>query len=83
MAEPTKKQSFIFINNFNECKGKDSAVAEYSMVGAQETDAQCNQNSSVTTAIVMIPNKPNGKRTVINLVQLSMARFPAGGESLV
>ena len=84
MAEKTKK-GFVFITKFNDCEGKDGSMAEaeYSMAGAQETDAQCSQESVETTTRVMIAYKPNKEREIINLVLLSTARFPDGGEKLV
>ena len=84
MVEQKKKLGFIYIVKINECEGKDNAMAqaEYSIVGAQESDAQCSQESIETTVREMIAYGPNKERTVINLVELSNARFPAGGNSL-
>ena len=83
MAESTRKLGFILINTINECEGKDNVVAEakYSIIVAQTSDAQCSQESVETTVRMMIAYKPNKERVVINLVQLSSARHPAGGKS--
>ena len=58
------------------------AEAEYTIVGAQVTDAQCSQGSVHTTTIEMIAYMPNKERAIINLVNLATARFPDGGKSL-
>ena len=85
MAEKTKNLGFIVIIKINECEGKDRGIAEaeYSMVGSQETDAECSQESVETTARAMIAYKPNKEKEIINLVELSKARFPDDRESLI
>ena len=77
--EPTKRNTFIFILNFNECEGKDSG--NYTLLDTDESDAQCSPGSIVSTFSGMIAHKPNGDKMVINLVGLSAAIYPGGCES--
>ena len=64
MAESSRKPGFISIQKITDCEGKDRGVAEaeYSMVAAQEADAQCSQESIETTVREMIAYKPNKER---------------------
>ena len=74
----TRKIGNNFIEQFNDCNGKDNTT--YTLIGAQESDAQCSQDSIVTIARGMIAYKPNGEKAIINLFHISTIRLPAGGD---
>ena len=79
-AEPTKKNSFLWLGIQNECEGKDSI--NLTVVGGQESDAQCSLNSIVTTVFKLVTNKNKGESDVINLSALAASSYPDGGQLL-
>ena len=79
--EPTKKNTFIFILNFNECEGKDSG--NYTLLDTDASDAQCSPGSVVGTFNGIIAHKDNGEKESINLVGLSAAIYSGGCEQYI
>ena len=79
-AEPTKKNSFIRLGVQNECDGKDSL--NLTIVGVEESDAQCSPNSVVEILFKLVTNKARGGRDVTNLSILTASSYPDGGKLL-
>ena len=78
--EPSPKVSLIWIGSFPECEAeKVEDVKSYSLVGTQESDAQCTENSVVTTFRTLIANNANGEKVIIGLSNLARSRYPDGG----
>ena len=57
-------------------------MKSYTLVAAQETDAQCTQDSIVTTSGNLIANKANGEKVIVGLTDLARSRYPDGGKTL-
>ena len=57
-------------------------VKSYTQIAAQESDAQCTQDSIVTPFFTLIANKVNGEKAIIGLSILAVSRYPDGGQTL-
>ena len=75
---PTKKNNFLWLGFYKDCEGKDSG--NYSIVITQTSDAQCTQDSIVSTFGILFATKTNGQKTIINFVNLATSRYPAVGD---
>ena len=81
-AEPSPKVNFIGIGSFPECEAEGvEDVKSYSTVATQESDAECNIDSIVTTFATLIANKINGEKAIISVSGLANSRYPDGGQT--
>ena len=78
-AEPTKKNRFLFVGIQNQCEGKDAF--NFTVVGEQQSDAQCNLDSIVFKLFKLVINKAKGESAVIDLSTiLAASSYPDGGQ---
>ena len=70
----------MWLVQFDECEGKDSA--NYSRVGVNEYDAQCSPGSGRRIYQNLMVSKGNGEKAIISILNLAKATYPAGGKNI-